>query len=157
MATRSIIGIRRENGTYDFIMCHFDGYLELNGEILHQYYQDKEKIESLIRLGNISVLGKNLEPEQDQNQRVEEPLKNVTIAYHRDRNEKYHVYHAENGADFQKFADCSWVEFIYLYDEKKSMWLVNDFMDFKLEHMISLEKAIEEEVKISENIAMKMN
>ena len=60
MSTRSNISIKRKNGTYDKIYCHSDGYLEYNGRILDTFYKDEQKINNLINLGDISVLGFSL-------------------------------------------------------------------------------------------------
>lgn len=62
MATRSLIGIETSKGVYDFVYCHFDGYLEFNGAILVHYYKDAEVIQALIyNGGNMSSLSKDVE------------------------------------------------------------------------------------------------
>jgi hypothetical protein len=75
MATRSRIAIENENGIVKSIYCHFDGYVGNNGKILFNHY-DKEKLEKLIELGDISVLKESTEN---------------TVAYHRDRGEDLHT------------------------------------------------------------------
>lgn len=62
MATRSRIGIEKENGIIYSIYCHWDGYPAYNGRILLENYTNREKVEGLIALGDISVLGKELAP-----------------------------------------------------------------------------------------------
>ena len=57
MATRSRIGIVKENGTVESIYCHWDGYPENNGQLLLDNY-DYEMAQGLIELGDISSLGK---------------------------------------------------------------------------------------------------
>jgi hypothetical protein len=74
MATRSRIAIQNESGIVKSIYCHFDGYLSGVGETLFNHY-DKEKLEKLIELGDISTLGESTED---------------TVAYHRDRGEDLH-------------------------------------------------------------------
>lgn len=73
MATRSRIGIVKENGTVESIYCHWDGYPENNGQLLIDNY-DYEMTRELIDLGDISVLAKHPD---------------VVEAYHRDRGEEY--------------------------------------------------------------------
>ena len=58
MATRSTIALLRDNGTVAKVYCHWDGYLENNGELLVKHYDTPEKIEALLAHGDISSLGK---------------------------------------------------------------------------------------------------
>lgn len=57
MATRSTIALLRDNGEVVKVYCHWDGYLEHNGELLVKYYDTPEKIEALLAHGSISSLG----------------------------------------------------------------------------------------------------
>ena len=57
MSTRSNIGILNEDGTVNYIYCHFDGYLEHNGDILNEHYTTESKVRMLIGLGDLSMLG----------------------------------------------------------------------------------------------------
>lgn len=57
MATRSTIALLRDNGEVVKVYCHWDGYLEHNGELLVKYYDTPEKIEALLAGGDISSLG----------------------------------------------------------------------------------------------------
>ncbi|MBT1162561.1 hypothetical protein [Bifidobacterium sp. SO1] len=57
MSTRSGIAIKNQNGTYSWIYCHYDGYLEGVGQTLLDHYQNRQQIESLMSLGDISWLG----------------------------------------------------------------------------------------------------
>ena len=86
MATRSSILEKTPTG-YRGIYCHWDGYLENNGLILHQHYQDPDKVRRLIDLGSLSELRERVEPIGPHS--YDTPEKGTTIAYHRDRGEKY--------------------------------------------------------------------
>lgn len=57
MSTRAKIAIRRKDGSFQGIYCHFDGYLNYAGEILEKFYDTTEKVEKLISLGNLAKLG----------------------------------------------------------------------------------------------------
>lgn len=57
MSTRAKIAIRRKDGSFQGIYCHFDGYLNYTGEILEKFYDTTEKVEKLISLGNLAKLG----------------------------------------------------------------------------------------------------
>jgi len=59
MGTRSRIGVK-VNGVYLSVYCHWDGYAEHNGAILMAHYNDQAKIEELIELGDMSILGKDI-------------------------------------------------------------------------------------------------
>ena len=59
MGTRSSIAIKHNN-VVRAIYCHWDGYLEHNGYILHQHYQNSVKVNRLISLGHLSVLGEEI-------------------------------------------------------------------------------------------------
>lgn len=57
MSTRSAIGIKYDDNKYMGIYCHYDGYLENNGIKLNTSYKEKNKVESLMALGNLISLG----------------------------------------------------------------------------------------------------
>lgn len=56
MSTRSYICIENEDKTLTGIYCHWDGYIEYNGTLLQGFYRDRQSVEELIKLGNISSL-----------------------------------------------------------------------------------------------------
>lgn len=90
MATRSRIGRLNADGTVTSIYCHWDGYNTEPygvGYILRTYYNDANLVDELIRLGDISSLGKKLYPETNTHS-FDNPEKDVTLAYRRDRKEK---------------------------------------------------------------------
>lgn len=57
MATRSTIAVQREDGTVAQVYCHWDGYLDNNGQLLVKHYTDPAKVEALLAEGDISSLG----------------------------------------------------------------------------------------------------
>ncbi len=85
MGTRSLIGHELPNKTVRWIYCHWDGYLSHVGKTLLEHYTTKEKVMSLLDLGNLSSLEKNLLPEGPHS--YDKPEKDVVIAYGRDRGE----------------------------------------------------------------------
>ena len=87
MATRSRIGMEQEDGSVKSIYCHFDGYPSHNGRILNESFKDHDKVKSLIDLGDISFLREEIEPTGPHS--FNSPQKGVTVAYHRDRGEKF--------------------------------------------------------------------
>lgn len=124
MSTRSNIGMV-VGGEIRAIYCHFDGYLNGVGFILSEHYQDKSKVEELLNLGNISILGKEIGNQQDFNKYHD----GWTLSYGRDR--------GEEGQEAQTFesvkewlAGCleGWIEYAYLYEEG-SGWSYFDKLD----------------------------
>ena len=120
MSTRSRIAIETESGTVKSIYCHFDGYVSGVGKILYNHY-DKEKLEKLIELGDISSLGESTEN---------------TVAYHRDRGEDLHSIDYLNIEGL--FGNCfrSGEEYAY-YLNKDGVWLV-----FVVQMMYTLQNTI---------------
>lgn len=111
MATRSLIGLQTDKGIRA-IYCHFDGYPDHVGAILCKYYATAERVEALINLGCICMLGPKLAPDKvyDEPQSSLDgpglvlhsfttPHKDVTVAYHRDRGEPRVIFdfHSEFG------------------------------------------------------------
>jgi hypothetical protein len=111
MATRSRIGIVNEDGTVSSIYCHWDGYPSNNGRMLEEHYKDRDKVKELIELGAISSLDREVAPPilfENAGEEVQKgvrmlkkfgvvksshsfdnPMKGITVAYHRDRDEEY--------------------------------------------------------------------
>jgi len=61
MATRSTIALEYADGTVEQIYCHWDGYLENNGQLLQEYYSDPFKLQQVLDLGDMSSLGETVE------------------------------------------------------------------------------------------------
>lgn len=72
MSTRSVIAMTNQDGTVQAIYCHSDGYVAHNGRILQENYSDRNKVQDLMDLGDLSGLDKDIDS---------------CVAYHRDRGE----------------------------------------------------------------------
>lgn len=108
MATRSAIGMEVD-GKIVAIYCHWDGYVENNGEILYRHYQTPEKILQLISFGDLSSLAAEIGEKHDFGSHI-----NWCTYYGRDR--------GEDGVESKSFATrdemLSWYsdsEFFYLW------------------------------------------
>jgi hypothetical protein len=99
MATRSAIAYYTEDQRIRAIYCHFDGYLECNGKILKECWNDWTKVESLVERGDISSLGETLEETEFYTQRGEELC----------------IYEFENEYEYAKEMFDMGCEFLYLY------------------------------------------
>ena len=56
MGTRSTIALEYADGTVGQIYCHWDGYLDHNGQILFENYTDPFKVRELLDNGDMSSL-----------------------------------------------------------------------------------------------------
>lgn len=113
MATRSHIGKKLSNGTIKYIYCHFDGYPEHNGKILKEHYTDEAKVDALLELGSLSILGEEIGEQQDFDNRDTHNSK-WCLAYGRDRGE------SDVEAKISKtLSDMIWQAYHYVWDNGK--------------------------------------
>jgi hypothetical protein len=112
MATRSHIGVRNLDGTVDYIYCHFDGYPAHNGKILTNYYADMDKVNALMKLGDLSILGAEIGGQQDFDDRSTHN-RDWCLAYGRDRNEPNTG--VKNG-NYNNIISDTQVDYVYIFD-----------------------------------------
>ena len=122
MSTRAAIGMRLEDGTIKVVYCHNDGYPGWTGAILGGWYTDPQKVKALIELGALSILGEKLEPAPRAPHTFSAPQPDVTIAYHRDRNDPLRP--GISYADLEEYAKKAPEDFCadYLYLFEKGTW-----------------------------------
>jgi hypothetical protein len=129
MGTRSKIGILRRDGTVDHIYCHWDGYPEHNGVILFNDYSNINKMNQLIKNGDMSVLCEHIFPDPTKPHSfgtTDEKQDDVCIFYNRERNEDWKHTCPRTSKNLDRFIiDCknSDCEYAYLYDENNLKWL----------------------------------
>lgn len=119
MSNRSTIAIENKDGSVWQIYCHWDGSVEHNGIILYTNYNDIKKINDLMNMGAVSVLGLHVHPSGTHNYKNREP--DVCVFYGRDNNEKNidkEIY--QNLKDF--LVEMVNVENNYLYKTKNKKW-----------------------------------
>ena len=137
MGTRSTIALEFADGTVQQVYCHWDGYLEHNGQILQNYYTDPFKLRDLIDLGDISSLGPNIgskHPFSPHGSKEDETLYDAaraagaTTFYGRDR--------GEDGVSARKFKDyadyranAQFEEYNYIL-RKDGNWYVEFYGEF---------------------------
>ena len=95
MATRSTIAMETIDGKVMQIYCHWDGYLDNNGKILYNHYQDPFKVRELMDLGDLSSLYPNIGEKHSFDDRV--ACDGQCTFYGRDR--------GETGCEQRKFRD----------------------------------------------------
>jgi len=100
MSTRSVIAIRNTSGDYDVIYCHWDGYPENNGRILHNHYNTLEKAQELIALGDLSSLAETA----------------AECKTYKDRGDDWDKVKPSKVYSYRGVKDyCDWAEFMYIW------------------------------------------
>jgi hypothetical protein len=136
MGTRSTIALEYADGTVEQVYCHWDGYLEHNGQILLKHYSNPFILRDLIDLGDISSLKSTIGTKHAFSHfelRAEEVAEykvlteNMTTFYGRDR--------GETGTSAKKFASYEdyllnhqYEEYDYILrnDNGVAVWFVCD-------------------------------
>jgi hypothetical protein len=109
MGKRSHIGVRNLDQTIDYIYCHWDGYPEHNGKILSEHYQDMDRVNALMKLGDLSSLDKEIGEKHEFENRV----RGWCHAYGRDRGE---TNVSVSTTTFDKLLFNDNVDYIYIFD-----------------------------------------
>ena len=129
MGTRSRIGVMHGDKVKS-IYCHYDGYLEHNGQVLAQYY-DSAKANNLVALGDMSTLRPqigekhafsqfDLPPEEVE--AYKELTRDWCTFYGRDRGEVSMWKVANTFEEFLEQADLCGAEYYYIM--KDGVWYV---------------------------------
>lgn len=119
MSTHAFIASEQPNGTIRAIYLHSDGYVQHAGQTLVRHYMDPAKINALLDLGDLSVLGAELGEKHDFNR----PSKGVCNAYMRDREEA--GFEAQTYRSRQSLVDAGsnrHITYVYIFDGDR--WLV---------------------------------
>jgi hypothetical protein len=127
MGTRSRIGIEMPDHTVVSVYCHWDGYVEHNGKILVEHYQNREDVQELIDGGSMSTLRTrgqwNSSALRDENGEWISDAAGY-LMYTHDR-EPQPLYHSERGEEisvehtsFDEFVsgNLGGEEYAYLFD-----------------------------------------
>lgn len=126
MATRSTIALEFADGTVEQVYCHWDGYLEHNGQILLKHYSDPFKLQGLIDLGAVSSLGPEIGEKQDFDKR-DTQNDNWSLIYARDRGEELVKHRFKDYADYKANAQSEEYNYILRTDGK---WYVEFYGEF---------------------------
>lgn len=88
MATRSSIAlVNTFDASISSVYCHWDGYLEHNGKILVEHYDNESAARQLLDHGDISVLARHIRPSSVDTHSFSKPERDVCVFYKRDRND----------------------------------------------------------------------
>lgn len=135
MGTRSDIIIKTSHKgkpVWARIYCHWDGYPSHNGKILKEHYHSQKTVASLVRLGNLSILGPQADrpdvPKMDHHVDGNH-VDGYCLAYGRDRgeaNSKALIFNTLDEA-WPSHPDAGGIggtEYTYVWDGKS--WHVGD-------------------------------
>lgn len=125
MGTRSAIVEKTDTGEFRGIYCHWDGYLSHNGRILLEHYTTPEKVSQLISLGYISSLGNRIAPDENEEHSYDSPVKDITVAYFRDRNEDLDDVSTIVGSTLEDVLGC--IDYAYAYVFINNEWYLYDY------------------------------
>jgi hypothetical protein len=138
MGTRSRIGVMHGD-VCKSVYCHWDGYLEYNGTLLQEHY-DSSKANFLVALGDISSLRPSIEIPEGVEHSFDNPAKDITVFYGRDRGEKGTDFRTDfTFADFLKRVDGCGAEYYYIM--KDGEWYVGS--PYKGSKLVLLSEALE--------------
>ena len=128
MGTRSRIGVMHGDRVKS-IYCHWDGYLDFNGQILQDHY-DSARANQLVALGDMSSLRANIGEKHTFSKfdlGIENRVHNEDWCtfYGRDRGEKDTEYKVANTfAEFLEQCDMCGAEYYYIM--KNDVWYCGD-------------------------------
>jgi hypothetical protein len=124
MATRSTIALEYADGTVGQVYCHWDGYLDNNGKILLKHYQDPFKLRTLMDLGDLSSLRKDIGVQHSFDKAGPEHEDSCTF-YGRDRGES--GIEAKSFKDFADYAENHQHEEYEYILRKDGLWYVKAY------------------------------
>jgi|688.fasta_scaffold521633_2 hypothetical protein len=114
--THSYIGIQNSDGTIQAVYCHNFGYPEGLGVTLQTHYNSLAAALEIMKLGDLSFLGKKLNPPSNQVHSWENPSQDISIAYGRDRGEVgTEVKHFGNLDKLMFFCASTLANCVYLF------------------------------------------
>ena len=120
MSTRSLIGRINPDNSVTTIYCHWDGYPKYQFPILYYSYSNEEKLTALLELGSISYLEKDVAPPEGRVHTFDKPYPYTTVAYHRDRGDKWEECKPETYPSLDDLLkdddDNYWIEYYYIFD-----------------------------------------
>jgi hypothetical protein len=136
MGTRSNIAIKNDDGSYDVIYCHWDGFFSSNGVMLFTKYRDEKIARELINGGDMSSLGEEIVETVYYSGKGEdwEDVKpaNYTVKNEEELCQEEYLYLWKDGGwwGFSEHDDEPIRELlIVLSDDKESLPMISSFLD----------------------------
>lgn len=128
MSIRARIGIKEGNKGKS-IYLHNNGRPNDVMPILEESFKTKKAVEDLLELGDLSKLGKHLNPIREGHS-FENPNKDTVVAYARDRGEKkIKAVEFKRRKELLNQASESMADYIYIFDIQKNEWEIIENFD----------------------------
>lgn len=134
MATTARIGIENKDETVTSIHCHYDGHPISTGKDLVKIYNDRTKVEELLKLGDILYLDESIECPEGHSWLT--PIKGYTVAYCRDKNEAFRFRTDDSVEEYLKSSSEYYV-YLFTIDDK---WICMDRLNEKQINLYSRKK-----------------
>lgn len=120
MGTRANVARKNEDGSFDCIYTHWDGYPEHHAPILLENYSTNQRVQMLLDLGALSSLAEKIGEKHDFDDRTHDDW---CMAYGRDRGEKNtEANHYKDGTEFAKMLEGTWTEWVYVWLVSEQQW-----------------------------------
>lgn len=117
MSTNAILAVKHTDGKVRSVTVHWDG--DTLEPILLQNYNTPALAEELVTHGNISSLGKRINPIMEHS--FDQPESGTTIYYHRDRGDTLRANDFTNVKEWQQFMKGGLgCQYLYWFDGQ--MW-----------------------------------
>jgi len=127
MSTRSHIAIKNADGTVRSIYHHWDGYLEGVGAVLLEHYTTEDRINKLLDLGDMSMIGS--EPVGYWSDSISRPDPNACMTY-RERGESN--VDARIFSSLDDYLDHAVEDYTYIFIDGEWYYREWDDRDLKL-------------------------
>jgi len=114
MSTVALICAKDERGKIRGSYCHWDGYPSHVGRILEERYGTDEAVKALMELGDLSSLGVNFADEPGGQRDERGNRYDTTVAYCRDRHERFRRFFVGDSLDECPLGDF---DYVYLYED----------------------------------------
>jgi len=124
MGTRARIGVKTSEGIKS-IYLHWDGYPSHAGTILQEHYNDADKVQQLIEMGDMSILAPEIGVKHPfssldcgmTTKEYEDQFGNMCVFYGRDRGEtRTEAKDSVGEYSFKLVADNCGAEYWYLFE-----------------------------------------
>lgn len=109
--------IAKQGDKYRAIYNNFDGYPRYLLKTLQEHYQDEDKVQRLIDLGDVSCVRSEVDIPAGVNHSYESPAPDITIAYGRDRGERRTEYRTYSSLE-ETLSKEALTQYTYLWDGK---------------------------------------